>query len=97
MCFLPGSNLESLTPVFATLPKNTLTTPLVATHPRTQDLKLDYVLDTKSAACYAFFMLFFTGLATFLMCLTTFGWNRCFINSSLVMWRGCFFFFMETL
>jgi hypothetical protein len=30
-----------------------------------------------------------------LMCLTTFGWNRCFINSSLVMWRGCFFFFME--
>ena len=39
MCFLPGSNLESLTPVFATLPKNTPTTPLVATHPRTQDLK----------------------------------------------------------
>src|SRR5260370_22870401 len=45
MCFLPGSNLESLTPVFATLPKNTPTTPLVATHPRTQDLKGDYVLD----------------------------------------------------
>src|SRR5260370_7100408 len=39
MCFLPGSNLESLTPVFATLPKNTPATPLVATHPKTQDLK----------------------------------------------------------
>lgn len=56
---------------------------------------LDYILDTKSFSCYAFFMLFFlTPAATFLMCLTTFGWNRCFINSSLVMSLGCFFFFM---
>src|SRR5260370_17243962 len=39
MCFLPGSNLHSLTPVFATLPTNTPTTPLFATHPKTQALK----------------------------------------------------------
>jgi hypothetical protein len=43
-------------------------------------------------------MVFFGTLAaTLLRCLTTFGWNRCFSNSSLVMSFGCFFFFMETL
>jgi hypothetical protein len=61
-----------------------------------KNFKRDYVLDTKEAPCYAFFVRFFALAATFLMCLTTFGWNRCFINSSLVMWRGCFFFFMVT-
>jgi len=30
------------------------------------------------------------------MCFTTFGWNKCLINSSLVMSFGCFFFFMVT-
>jgi hypothetical protein len=39
----------------------------------------------------------FRGLATFLICLTAFGWNRCFISSSLVMSFGCFLgFFMVT-
>ena len=38
-------------------------------------------------------MLFFLPAATFLMCLTTFGWNKCFINSSLVISFGCFFSF----
>jgi len=40
---------------------------------------------------------FFTFLgcfATSLMCFTTFGWNKCFISSSLVMSFGCFSFFM---
>ena len=61
------------------------------------DFKRDYILDTKSVTCYAFFMRGLLGTAaTFLMCLTTFGWNKCFINSSLVMSRGCFFFFMVT-
>ena len=56
----------------------------------------DYILDTKTISCYAFLMLFFLPAATFLMCLTTFGWNKCFINSSLVISLGCFFFFMVT-
>src|SRR6266403_2906132 len=44
-----------------------------------------YILDTKSVSCYDFFMVFsLISVATFLMCLTTLGWNRCFISSSLV-------------
>ena len=37
------------------------------------------------------FVLFFDSLAIFLACLRTFGWNRCFAISSLVMSFGCFF------
>jgi hypothetical protein len=60
-------------------------------------LKRDYILDTKAVTCYAFFMRgFLDSAATFLMCLTTLGWNKCFISSSLLMSRGCFFFFMVT-
>ena len=59
-----------------------------------RDFKRDYILDTKSHFHYPPFMLFFLGFASRLMCLTTFGWNRCFISSSLVMSFGCFFFFM---
>jgi hypothetical protein len=55
-----------------------------------------YILDTKALSCYAFFMLFFLPAATFLMCFTTFGWNMCFMSSSLVISLGCFFFFMVT-
>ena len=61
-------------------------------------LTRDYVLDTKSAPCYAFLVRFFlASAATFLMCLTTFGWNKCSISSSLVMCFGCFFFGMGAL
>ena len=56
--------------------------------------KLDYILDTNSHPRYPSFVLFFLPLASFLMCLTTFGWKRCFISSSLVISFGCFFLFM---
>src|SRR5258708_27858648 len=45
----------------------------------------DYILDTKSVPCYFPFMLLLDLPTTFLTCRTTFGWNRRFNNSSLVM------------
>src|SRR6266851_3152496 len=59
-----------------------------------QALLRDYVLDTRNASCYAFFVLeTFSNLA---MCFLMMRWplcvNRCRIASSLVMFFGCFFF-----
>jgi len=59
-----------------------------------KELKRDYILDTNAHRCYLLFVLFFEGFAIRLMCLTTLGWNKCFISSSLVISFGCFFFFM---
>lgn len=47
---------------------------------------------------YFFFPSLFNLATCFLTCFTTFGWNKCFSNSSLVMFFGCFSFFgMVTL
>ncbi len=96
---LKTSNPQRLTPVFATHPKNAPVTPFLATLPNSLDLKRDYILDTKPASCYAFFMVDLFNFATcFLTCFTTLGWNKCLSSSSLVMFFGCFFFFgMVTL
>jgi hypothetical protein len=62
-------------------------------------MDLHYIFQIEQPAIvggHFFFPAFFETLAVFLMCLTTLGWNKCFINSSLVISFGCFFFFMVT-